>query len=97
LLHFVIRISSMITIVCRVLKASFQQRRKMLRQSLKTVLAEDGLTLDEAKWGTKRPEELRPHEFIELVIDLYGERSSQESPSLGVTEDTVKVWRLDKR
>jgi hypothetical protein len=37
------------------------------------LLAADNLTLD-PKWFTRRPEELRPSEFIDLTLELYGER-----------------------
>jgi hypothetical protein len=50
----------------QVLTTSFQQRRKMLRQSLKNLLASRDMTLPE-EWATRRPEELSPPEFVELT------------------------------
>ncbi|CAM9468264.1 unnamed protein product, partial [Heterosigma akashiwo] len=69
----------------KVLNTSFQQRRKMLRQSLKPLLKEigGGFTLPE-EWATKRPQQLTPEEFVELTKLLYGEE-----------EDKIaeKAWR----
>jgi len=51
----------------RVVKATFNQRRKMLRGSLKQLIA-DPLTLDlPADFLTKRPEQLTHEEFVELT------------------------------
>lgn len=77
----------------RVLSVSFQQRRKMLRQSLKTLLVSseegvDTITLPD-EIGTKRPEELYPHEFLELTKLIYG-------PKLERREDETKIWRHKK-
>lgn len=88
--------------VARVLSAAFQQRRKMLRQSLKGLMEQDQLTLNEEKWGTKRPEELRPVQFIELVLDLYGPKAATTNKAdalsePGLTETVIKkVWRQDR-
>jgi ribosomal RNA small subunit methyltransferase A len=73
-----------------VLLNSFRQRRKMMRQSLKELLQQEGLTLPE-KWGTMRPEELKPAEFVELTIDLFGEISEEEAQLCGhyPARDTV--------
>jgi 16S rRNA (adenine1518-N6/adenine1519-N6)-dimethyltransferase len=56
----------------QVLSLSFQQRRKMLRQSLKGLLAQRGLPPLSDEWATRRPEELEPHEFVELTRLLFG-------------------------
>jgi 16S rRNA A1518/A1519 N6-dimethyltransferase RsmA/KsgA/DIM1 with predicted DNA glycosylase/AP lyase activity len=56
----------------RILTATFQQRRKMLRQSMKDLLNTEKLVIPD-KWATKRPEELTPTDFIQLTIDLFGE------------------------
>ncbi|CAM9888671.1 unnamed protein product [Chrysoparadoxa australica] len=65
----------------KVLSTAFQQRRKMLRQSLKHIL--QGKTLPD-KFATKRPEQLTPQEFIELTVAVCGDSVEQQ----GVT-----VWR----
>lgn len=68
----------------RILSASFQQRRKMLRQSLRELLvaeSKSGLTLVtdlSEKWATRRPEQLTPLEFIELTTEIYGEVSETD-------------------
>jgi 16S rRNA (adenine1518-N6/adenine1519-N6)-dimethyltransferase len=56
----------------RLLLTSFQQRRKMLRKSLKDLLQNEGLELPE-EYQTKRPEELSPEDFLRLTTDLFGE------------------------
>ena len=56
----------------RVVKATFNQRRKMLRGSLKQLIA-DPLTLDlPADFLTKRPEQLTHEEFVELTNAVAG-------------------------
>lgn len=66
-----------------VLSAAFQQRRKMLRQSLKPLLRA-GQTLPD-EFATKRPEQLDPWAFVELTKFLFG--ASGELPQ-GAT-----AWR----
>ena len=81
----------------QVLNLSFQQRRKMLRQSLKGLLAARDITLDE-EWATKRPEELEPTQFIELTKLLFGPATAGSNNSRfsaanqGQGEQT-RVWR----
>jgi len=68
----------------QVLKTTFQQRRKMLRQSLKPLLKEHpGVELPE-EFATKRPQHLTPEDFVELTKVIFGEQ-----------KDTVgdKAWR----
>ena len=62
----------------RVITTAFRQRRKMMRQSLKELLRADELSLPD-RWGTLRPEQLRPEEFLQLTVDLYGECGSSSS------------------
>lgn len=50
-----------------IVKSSFNNRRKMLRNSLKPFLSEENQGLD--IW-TKRPENLSPEEFVELANKL---------------------------
>lgn len=52
----------------RVVKAAFNQRRKMLRSSLKSFNLSDALK--EEPFFTKRPEQLSVNEFIELTKKL---------------------------
>lgn len=79
----------------KVVTKSFGKRRKILRQSLKGLVAEDGLVLPE-KWLLRRPQELTPGEFLQLTADLYGRREE----SLVVDEQgpqhqyfTERIWR----
>ncbi len=69
------------------LLTAFQQRRKMLRASLKDLLKKDGVTLPD-RWAEKRPEQLTPVDFIHLCVDLYGEAKPDEAAN----EERV-IWR----
>jgi hypothetical protein len=58
-----------------------------------------GKDLLPAKWATRRPEELRPPDFLELTADLYGETSL---PTTAVAADkstgdpsASAVWSRD--
>jgi hypothetical protein len=61
----------------RIVTMAFRQRRKMMRQSLKDLLLSEALVLPD-RWATKRPEELRPEEFIQLTIDVYGSKKDEQ-------------------
>lgn len=76
----------------QVLSLSFQQRRKMLRQSLKGLLAQRGLPPLPEEWATRRPEELEPREFVELTRLLFGTAGAAAS---GGADDSggTRVWR----
>ena len=52
-----------------VVTTAFRQRRKMLRQSLKSIL--NGVVLPD-KYATKRPEELAPQDFLDLTGVIFG-------------------------
>jgi 16S rRNA (adenine1518-N6/adenine1519-N6)-dimethyltransferase len=74
----------------KVITTAFQQRRKMLRQSLKELLKTAGpggatLALPEAL-GARRPEDLAPREFIELTLLVCGPKPER-------AEDETRVWR----
>lgn len=86
----------------KVVTRSFGKRRKILRQSLKGLLAEDGLVLPE-KWLLRRPQELTPGEFLQLTADLYGRREEkpaedrheqlQEQDRQQLQYITERIWR----
>jgi 16S rRNA (adenine1518-N6/adenine1519-N6)-dimethyltransferase len=63
----------------RVLAFSFRMRRKMLRHSLKELLAEvnagsgKGQVFLSERWETKRPEQLYPLDFVDLTKEIYGD------------------------
>eukprot|EP00428_Durinskia_dybowskii_P075264 CAMPEP_0170395700 /NCGR_PEP_ID=MMETSP0117_2-20130122/21914_1 /TAXON_ID=400756 /ORGANISM="Durinskia baltica, Strain CSIRO CS-38" /LENGTH=301 /DNA_ID=CAMNT_0010652019 /DNA_START=19 /DNA_END=921 /DNA_ORIENTATION=+ len=70
----------------KVITLAFRQRRKMLRQSLKELLLRDGVILLlrdgvtlASEWAEYRPEQLKPSQFIDLTIDMYGEKGSETS------------------
>lgn len=62
------------------------------------LLLRDELTLH-PKWGSKRPEELRPEDFIDITAELYGEiplteRFSPYKPLITRDDyETKRVWR----
>jgi 16S rRNA (adenine1518-N6/adenine1519-N6)-dimethyltransferase len=53
-----------VSLLTRIVKQSFQQRRKMLRGSLK------GLIPTEHPFGTLRPEQLSVEQFVQLTNDI---------------------------
>jgi len=71
-----------------VLTTAFRQRRKMLRQSLKSVL--NGQPCPEA-YATRRPEELAPEEFLDLTGLLFGFLDEPAPPPPGTA-----IWRTQK-
>ena len=54
----------------RVVKASFNQRRKKLKNSLKSLLSETQRTIPEV-WESVRAEELTPSDFVTLTRHLF--------------------------
>jgi len=73
----------------KVVTTAFRQRRKMMRASLRDMLVTEKLVLPE-KWSTMRPEQLQPVEFVQLTVDLFGERSPEEVAS---EAPQAAVWR----
>lgn len=71
-----------------VINVAFNQRRKMLRQSLKSVLKPLNVTLPD-HWGTKRPEQLAPKEFLALTEFIYGPKPER-------FEGQTRVWRHER-
>jgi 16S rRNA (adenine1518-N6/adenine1519-N6)-dimethyltransferase len=70
----------------RVLRAAFQQRRKMLRQSMKPLFADAAQPPAGFEvFATRRPEQLTPQEFVQLTQCLLGDSSEGEQGSA--------VWR----
>ena len=70
-----------------VLNAAFQQRRKMLRGSLKGLINSVGGQPLPEEWGKSRPEELDPRAFLALTRMVFGERGKEKN------EDNVKGQR----
>ncbi len=72
----------------------------MLRTSLKGLCAKDEVPLP-PRWHMRRPEELRPEEFLELTADLYGEIPPSQRlrpnihplPLTREAYETPRVWR----
>lgn len=78
----------------QVVRFAFQQRRKVMRNSLRLLCEEKGVELPE-KWSRSRPEEIPPREFVEITKFIYAEEL--RNPVLvdrsvpGARPDTV--WR----
>lgn len=88
--------TSTLSLSCRVLLAAFQQRRKMMRQSLKDLLEQENLTLP-PQWGTLRPEQLTPPQFLELTAALFGEVSNERDVNtreLAIPSPLSKAFKL---
>lgn len=62
----------------RVVKTAFNQRRKMLRNSLQPILGKDNAVFSDVVF-TKRPEQLSVHEFVDLTNLV--EKSMPEEPA----------------
>ncbi|XP_026191312.1 uncharacterized protein LOC113146876 [Cyclospora cayetanensis] len=60
----------------KVLFAAFGQRRKMLRQSLKSILP-PGVSVPE-EFGALRPQALAPSQFVELTAALFGRNGADD-------------------
>lgn len=68
----------------KVIRSAFQQRRKTLRNSLKTL----EVPVPE-EWASKRPEELSPEQFVELTRLMYGDKVEKNDDDTSITP----VWR----
>lgn len=75
-----------------IIRTSFQQRRKTLRNTLKTLCAQYGVELPE-KWLSRRPEELPPQEFIELTKYIYSTELQRHSNDQHHSRTVEPVWR----
>ena len=76
------------------LKRTFEQRRKMLRQTLKPLLA-DAATPIPDDWLTKRPEQLSPLEWVELSSMVFGDSADGGDASL-LRKDMQPKWSATK-
>lgn len=74
-----------------VVRSAFNQRRKVLRNSLRTLCDENGVDLPE-KWATKRAEELQPPEFVEMTRFMF--QKNLETPEMvSAAARPETVWR----
>ena len=82
----------------KVVTASFRQRRKMLRASLRELLSTYNVELPE-RWQQLRPEALKPVDFIHLTRDLFGsvKKSDTASEEKNLLDPDYKkpdaIWR----
>lgn len=75
----------------KVVRSAFNQRRKVLRNSLRVICDAKGVELPE-KWAEKRAEELPPTDFVALTEFIF--QKDLEQPSLVASNDRpVSVWR----
>lgn len=79
----------------QVLKAAFGQRRKVLRNSLKSLCQQLNIQLPDF-YSTKRPEELTPIEFVHLTEFLFAQSLADASKDYNFSEDR-SVWRTRKQ
>lgn len=77
------------------LKVTFEQRRKMLRQTLKPLLA-TAVSAPPAEWLTKRPEQLSPAQFVELASALFGDDVSGGGDALVAAGHSAVGWKPHK-
>lgn len=75
-----------------VLKHAFGQRRKVLRNSLRTVCERQGVELPD-KWEEKRAEELEPMEFVEMTQLLFKEDLKRQREVPVDADKPTTVWR----
>lgn len=75
-----------------VIRSSFQQRRKTLRNSLRQVCQAQGVSLPE-EWAGKRPEEVTPPEFVRLTKLLFAESLTHDVSESNYTGSSSPVWR----
>ena len=87
------------------LKVTFEQRRKMLRVSLRKMIETGALPPPPDQYLTKRPEQLSPPEWLELGRALFGDNLGDDdgaggegSTPIGVLErhHISKTWRAHK-
>lgn len=75
----------------KVVRAGFNQRRKVLRNSLRVICDECDVELPE-KWAGKRAEELPPPEFVELTQFIFREALAT-SEMVPDGDAPTTVWR----
>ena len=76
-----------------VVTTAFGKRRKMMRQSLKELLKEHGIEALPEQWAMRRPEELKPAEFITLTTDLFGTVDAHVTATASTVGVNQYIWR----
>jgi 16S rRNA (adenine1518-N6/adenine1519-N6)-dimethyltransferase len=71
---------------------AFQQRRKVMRNSLRNLCEENNVELPE-KWAPKRAEELPPAEFIELTKFIFANKLATPDLRDAASGHPETVWR----
>jgi 16S rRNA (adenine1518-N6/adenine1519-N6)-dimethyltransferase len=75
-----------------IVRNAFQQRRKVMRNSLRNLCEEHNVELPD-KWALKRPEELPPAEFIELTKFVFAENLASPDLRDAASAYPDTVWR----
>ncbi|KAI4835186.1 ribosomal RNA small subunit methyltransferase A2 [Plasmodium brasilianum] len=75
----------------QILKYAFQQKRKKLKSSLKTLLNEHNIEQTTLPFSDLRPQQLYPYQFIELTNILFPLSKYPFDPKV-----QTKVWRKKK-
>lgn len=75
----------------KVVRCAFNQRRKVLRNSLRTICNENGVSLPDY-WADKRAEEISPPQFVDVAKFLFAK--DLEHPVITcASERPITVWR----
>eukprot|EP00177_Eucheuma_denticulatum_P000459 GFKZ01000801.1.p1 GENE.GFKZ01000801.1~~GFKZ01000801.1.p1 ORF type:complete len:351 (+),score=29.81 GFKZ01000801.1:201-1253(+) len=75
----------------KVVRCAFNQRRKVLRNSLRRVCDENNVELPD-HWADKRAEELPPQQFVEMTKYLFAEELANPQ-MVSPLERPTPVWR----
>jgi len=75
------------------LKVAFEQRRKMLRQTLKPLLSSGSTSAPPPEWLTLRPEQLSPTQFVELAATIFGDGASGGGDTLLAATHSAPGWK----
>lgn len=75
----------------KVVRCAFNQRRKVLRNSLRTVCDENNIDLPD-HWADKRAEELPPQQFVEMTKYLFA-KDLANPDMVSPLERPTPVWR----
>jgi len=76
------------------LKMAFEQRRKMMRQTLKKLLPDAAVTPPES-WLNLRPEQMPPEQFVELAGMIFGDEDGDGEAHIA-SNPVYASWKSHK-
>lgn len=86
-----VRNTTLVSSLRKVVRSAFNQRRKVLRNSLRTLCDGNGVELPD-KWSNKRAEELPPSDFVDMTKFIF--HKDLENPETVAPNDRpTTVWR----